>query len=605
MCGIVGARDDWLRSRGQLPDAALSAAVAALAWRGEDDQGVRRAGGWWLGCARLAISAGEGQPLHATGLGTTAVMNGAITNARELWRQLAPETEGREPLPNDAALPGLAVGSGRPALLDAMRGHHAYAVVDERSEQVYLGQDRYGERPLCCVVTRVDGRWQLVAFASTPAALRAFGVDVRATQDDVAQWFRYGWSEARTYEVDADLRVCELPSRGAAHVARPSGERWIELAQDDARVTDAASTDARALPELLAESVQRCLDTPSTTGLCLSGGLDSSCLALTLETLGRAVPAYQFSALGGPPDERRAAAAVAAAAQLPLRRVDGGPEVLDALPKLTRLAGQPLGDPSVLAAHAVATAARADGVKVLLGGEGADELLLGYRRYRALQRMPRLPGLARLGHRLRPWSMRAGARLVRAAFAPNPVRALLAVTPPAFGREVLTEALAEAPCWRDAEPLPRARESLALAGRADDLAHYLPRDLLPKLDVALLAAGVEGRCPYLEAGVEAHGASLDALGKRPLRTAFAARLPAEVRRLPKRGFSLPLDAWFRGELNALEVLAEDRSRQRPHLRPGGLARAVDQHRKQRTELGHGLYLLYAYELHLRADERGG
>ena len=75
-----------------------------------------------------------------------------------------------------------------------------------------------------------------------------------------------------------------------------------------------------------------------------------------------------------------------------------------------------------------------------------------------------------------------------------------------------------------------------------------------------------------------------------------------VRSLPKRGFSLPLDTWFRGTLDALDVLAEPRSRNRPHLRPNGLAKAIDRHRSNRADLGHGLYLLYAYELHLRALE---
>lgn len=608
MCGIVGARDDWLRRRRRSPEASVATAVAALAWRGEDDRAVRRASGWWLGCARLAISAGEGQPIRAPAANTTAVLNGAITNARDLWRQLSPGAERQAPLPNDAALPSLAVSQRRTDLLDGLRGHHAYAVVDERTDEVYLGQDRYGERPLWCVRAKIDGRWQLAAFSSTLTALRCLGVHVRASQGAVAQWFRYGWSEGQEFAVGDDVIVCELPARGAAYVARPTSRDWVErvyeprptTAQQDAR------GDAGALPELLAESVTRCLDTPSAAGLSLSGGVDSSCLALTLGAIGQEIPAYQFSAAGAPADERRAATAVAAVAGLPLRPVDGGVEVLDALPELTRMVGQPLGDPSVLAAHAVAKAARADGVKVLLGGEGADELLLGYRRYRLLQcvpQLPRLPWLARWTRRLRPWSTRAGARLARAFTAPNPVRALLAVTPPAFGLEVLAGALADAPCWQDAERLQPASSARAHAGRDDDLAHYLPRDLLPKLDVALLAAGVEGRCPYLEAGIEPFGADLSALGKRPLRAAFAARLPSAVKRLPKRGFSLPLNAWFRGELDALDVLAEERARGRPHLRPGGLARAVDQHRARRSDLGHGLYLLYAYELHLRDEEQ--
>ena len=427
MCGIVGARDDWLRARGRAPQAALRAAVTSMRWRGPDGEGSLQAGSWWLGCARLAISAGEGQPIHSRSHRTTVVMNGAITNARELWQQLAPGSEHLETLPNDAALPGLAVGLRRTELLDRLRGHHAYAVVDERTDQVYLGQDRYGERPLWCVVARTGGRWQLVAFSSTLAALCHLGLDVISGEGAIAQWFRYGWSEAQAYEIEDGLRVCELPGRGRSYVSRPAGSTWIVPAraappESGDRRDDVADNpgDARALPELLAESVQRCLDTPSTVGLSLSGGVDSSCLALTLGALGRVIPAYQFWARTAPADERRAAMAVAADAKLPLRLVDGGTELLDALPRLTQLAGAPLGDPSVLAAHAVAKAARADGVKVLLGGEGADELLLGYRRYQALQRVPRVPrvrGLARWMRRMRPWSMRTGARLARAASA--------------------------------------------------------------------------------------------------------------------------------------------------------------------------------------------
>ena len=252
MCGIVGARDDWLRRRGRSPEASVATAVAALAWRGEDDRAVRRAGGWWLGCARLAISAGQGQPIRAPAASATAVLNGAITNARELWRQLSPGAERRAPLPNDAALPSLAVGQRRTDLLDGLRGHHAYAAVDERTDEVYLGQDRYGERPLWCVRAKIDGRWQLAAFCSTLTALRCLGVHVRASQGAVAQWFRYGWSEGQAFEVGDDVIVCELPVRGAAYVARPTSRGWVErvheppptAAQPDAR------GDAGALPAL-------------------------------------------------------------------------------------------------------------------------------------------------------------------------------------------------------------------------------------------------------------------------------------------------------------------------------------------------------------------
>jgi asparagine synthase (glutamine-hydrolysing) len=604
MCGIVGARDDWLRSSGLDPDAAMRSALHELRWRGPDGEGLQHAGSWWLGCARLAISGPRRpQPVARRGGRFVGVMNGAVTNARELWARFAPGIEQRPAPPNDAWLPLLAVEHGDHDALAELRGHHAYAVVDTVEDRVHLGQDRYGEKPLHCVVARIGDVWRLVAFASTPAALRCLGVPVRDAGRHVAQWFRFGWSEGTTRRIDARMHVRDLPLRGVPFVAAADGTRWARPALEPrpATVRGVDTRDAE-LRERLANSVRRCLDSPSPAGLFLSGGVDSSCLALTLGRLGETIPAYQFRAHGTPGDERAAAEDVARAARLPLHEIDGGPELLDALPMLTRMAGQPLGDPSILAAHAVARAAAAQGVRILLGGEGADELLLGYRRYRALAHMPRWSRLSALSRLAGAWSMHKAARYWRAATAANPIRALLAVTPPAFGQKVLCSELGSHRCWRDDEATEPNPKDLALAGRDDDLANYLPRDLLPKIDVALMAAGVEGRCPYLEAGIEAFGVDRMAMGKRHLREAFAGELPELVQNLPKRGFSLPLDAWFRGDLPALDVLAEPQSRERPHLRPGGLIRAIDQHRGDRADLGHALYLLYAYELHLRTGK---
>ncbi len=601
MCGIVGVRSDWLRSRGLDPEPTVERAVDALTWRGPDGRGVRTAGAWLLGCARLAISGpGSTQPVARRDGRLVGVLNGAVTNARELWARWLPGAERRAHPPNDAWLPLLAVASGDPAALTELRGHHAYAVVDTESGAVHLGQDRYGERPLWCVVEGRGDRQRLVAFGSTLAALRQLGVGIPNDREDVARWFRYGWSESPTLRVCDDLAVCERPARGAPFVASADGGVGAPWARAGTALRAGAARGA--LSERLEASVARCLDSPSSAGLFLSGGLDSSCLALCLARLGASVPAYQFRAEGADERERHAARAVAEAAALPLVEVDAGPEVLDALPHLTRSAGQPLGDPSVLAAHAVARAAAADSVRILLAGEGADELLLGYRRYRLAASLPHVTWPRWPARLARGWSMGPAARCWRAATARNPIRALLAVTPPAFGAQGLAAPFGEHACWLDAEPLGADGPDRALASRADDLDHYLPRDLLLKLDVALLAAGVEGRCPYLEAEVEEFGARRRDLGKRALREAFADRLPEAARRLPKHGFCLPLDAWFRRELAALDVLAEPRSRERAHLQRGGLARAVDLHRTRRADLGHGLYLLYAYELHLRALE---
>lgn len=607
MCGIVGARNDWLVARGLAPASAVGEAVAALAWRGPDGEGVAAAGPWWLGCARLAITQTHSrQPVVRRGGRFVGVMNGAITNARALWARWLPRAERRAAPPNDAWLPLLAVERGATSSLRELRGHHAYAVVDTHTGDLLLGQDRFGEKPLFCVVDRLQGKPTLVAFASTLAALRPFGITASASPRRLAELLRFGWSHLTSERITARLRIQPPPSRGEPLLVReraPTSGSWFTTLP--ATSGEARPQPANPLRDELVASVARCVDTTVSVGLALSGGIDSSCLALSLRQLERSVPAYQLRARGARDDERTAAAAVAMRAGLPLRTLDVGPEIAHELPVLTALAGQPLGDPSVLALFAVARAAAADGVRVLLGGEGADELLLGYRRYRALSQLPRLPWLRGAMPR---WSMRYASRWLRAAAAPDPVTALLAVTPPAFADAVLAPQLARRACWadrrtHDSSP-PRLEGNLALAARDFDIAHYLRCDLLPKADVATMAAGVEARCPYLEGDLARFGSDLSALGKAPLRAAFADDLPPEVLQLPKRGFSLPLDRWFRGELVWLDLLAERQTRERPHLRPGGIARVVDLHRRGRADLGHGLYLLVAVELYLRCIDRG-
>ncbi|MBL8738183.1 MAG: hypothetical protein JNL12_17250 [Planctomycetes bacterium] len=609
MCGIVGARHDWLLARGLDPAAAMRAATATLQWRGPDGLGVVSAGPWWLGCARLAITQPRShQPVVRRTGRFVGVLNGAVTNARALWATLLPRAERRAAPPNDAWLPLLAVARDALGSLRELRGHHAYAVVDTATGNLVFGQDRYGEKPLLCVVDRLAGRPQLVAFASMRAAMAPFGLPPTVEPRRLAELFRFGWAPIRSVRCSARLRIEPMPRRGEPLQTPANGDDWWQAATAPSSPVLPAPP-APSLREALRDSVARCLDTSRGTGLALSGGLDSSCLAATLGELGQRVPAYQLRCVGSPPHERQAATAVAMRHDLPLRPIDVGPELADELVVLTALAGQPLGDPSILALYAIARAAAADGVRVLLGGEGADELLLGYRRYRALHR---LPHLGWLGRRASQWSMGYPARWLRAASAQDPVGALLAVTPPAFGAAVLAEPLHHRRCWRDAGlgdwpatagPTPH-RPDLALAARDFDLRHYLRADLLAKADIGSLAAGVEMRLPYLEGDVARFGLGLSALGKRPLRDAFTAELPPEVLHLGKRGLSLPLDAWFRGDLPWLDLLAEERTRCRPHLRPGGVSAAVDRHRRRQADLGHGLYLLVAIELFLRTLERG-
>ncbi|MCA8974488.1 MAG: asparagine synthetase B [Planctomycetes bacterium] len=583
MCGIVGVRDDWLRRRGLDPALAMRRAVDRLSWRGPDGRGHVRHGDWWLGCARLAITQpGSSQPVVRRGGRLAAVLNGAITNARELWAELLPAALRRRAPPNDAWLPLLAVERDRRDLLARLRGHHAFAVVDRDSGELVHGRDRYGEKPLFMLVDGPDDA--VLAFASSLPALRALGMPRPAAGARLWQLVRFGFAVPAPRTLDDGLRLMAAP-RGASAAATPTAR--------------GASATANLRQRLIA-SVDRCSDTTVAAGLFLSGGIDSSCLAAALRAIDRPLPAFQFRADGAAGVERELAVAVAAHCRLPFHPVDGGPGVLDALPRLTLHAGMPLGDPSILAVHAVARAAAATGIKVMLGGEGADELFFGYRRYAALRRLPRLPWLRRTASR---WGTGYFARWWRAVTGDDPIAALLAVTPPAFAATVL----AGSPDELDEDRSPYAGatpgHSLSRRARDADLDGYLRHDLLPKVDIATMAAGVEARCPYLEGEPDPTATVASDLGKRRLRAAFEGDLPARVFRQRKRGFSLPLDRWFRGDLPLLDLLRDRRTLDRPHLDAGGVGAAIDRHRRGGCDLGHGLYLLAAYEVFLRSQEQ--
>lgn len=595
MCGIVVARDSWLRQQHGEPAARMAAAVASMRWRGPDGAGVLRLGEWWLGCARLAITQPRSrQPVVARDGRWAAVLNGAITNARALWARFLPGAERRIAPPNDAWLPLLAVARGDLAALAALRGHHAYAVVDLAADRLVLGQDRYGEKPLFCLTRAGAGGRKLVAAASTMPALAAIGMPASNAPNVRNDFWHYGFSSPAPARLAGGLRLQELPRRGTPCVSLAGS---LPAPCDVLDRPRPAAAFSGSLRKRLVTSVARCLDASPPAGLLLSGGIDSSILAACAHELGKPLPCFQLRAEGNDEAERRVARSVAAHCRLPFHPVDVGPEVLANLPQLIAAVGWPLGDPSVLAVHAVSRAAAAAGCRILLSGEGADELFLGYRRYRALAHLPKLPWLRRqtVLRRLQPdWSMTYPARYWRALGSANPAASLLEVTPPGFRRLVLAPGLP-----------PRSRlpaGDAVLQAQAADLEGYLRLDLLPKVDVATLAAGIEARCPFLEGDLQDRTATRTELGKRRLRAEFANSLPSLVFRQPKRGFSLPLDRWFRADNALLDLLSEARSQQRPHLRPGGLSLAINRHRSGRSNLGHALYLLAAMEFFLRLHD---
>ena len=294
------------------------------------------------------------------------------------------------------------------------------------------------------------------------------------------------------------------------------------------------------------------------------------------------------------------------------------PDAAELLPALAESFDEPFGDSSAIPTYLVSELARKH-VKVALSGEGSDELFGGYYTYVADSLAPHVGALARaarpLVELLPSSSQRVSAdymakRFVRGAGLPplerhhawkeifsREARAELLLPERRSGFDPLSLYRARYAETEGAEPLARLLDV--------DLGLYLVDDLLVKTDRASMAHSLEVRVPFLDQLVAELALALpDRLKvrglakKRLLRIAAAPLLPPELLRGKKRGFSIPMAAWLRGELVpfARDVLSPDAIRRQGYFRPEAVTRLLDTHVARREDLSRQLWGLLAFSL---------
>jgi asparagine synthase (glutamine-hydrolysing) len=497
MCGIAGVLNG---------ERLATDLIAALAHRGPDGIRTESLPGANLAHARLSIIDLEGgwQPLHAAG--SVVVGNGEIYNYLELA-----EDHGLGPL--------LATGSDFEPLLhlyaregpDAfrrLRGMYAFCLVGGDG-RTWLVRDPFGIKPL--YLLERDGA---VIFASEPRAFLAAGLidpvmDASAAEDLLG--LSYTTGEATIFPALRRMAPGEIlevtPAGLVPHPGRPCLPARAPRREGD----ESALVDR--LDAVLEESVRVHQRSDVPYGLFLSGGVDSAAIAALMARLSdRPVTAFTcgFDAEGAA-DERGQAERVARALNLDWREVRfDETEFWRLLPRVALALDDPTADYAALPTYRLAEAAR-DSLRVVLTGEGGDELFGGYGRYRRALR----PAL--LGGR------------------------------PAEPRPDHPEVLAR---WREAGRPPRGLSPLQSA-QWSDVATWLPNDLLIKLDRCLMANGLEGRTPFLDPEVADFAFTLPdrfkvrgRFGKYLLRSWLARTCPAAAPWARKQGFTVPVEAWI-------------------------------------------------------------
>lgn len=593
MCGFVGFIDE----NDQTYDhrAAIVTMADAIAHRGPDSEGYFEDGGAALGFRRLAIIdlAGANQPLYNENRSLVLVFNGEIYNYRELRRQLiaaghAFSTQGDA----EVVLHGFERwGAG---VLDRLRGMFAFALYDTATGELFCARDAFGIKPLYYAVEgdRILFGSEIKGLLAHPHARR------NLNERRLAHWLcmEYLPDEETLFE-----GVRKLP---AGHWlrwrnGRAERGRWFvpRFAPDAGRSLEES---AEAIEAALRESVAAHAIADVDVGCFLSAGVDSSLVA---REAARIMEARTFTIGWGEGrfSELEAAATFVRATGLPNEgRILDAEQFFASVPAVQYAMDEPLPNPSAVPLYHLCAMA-AESVKVVLSGEGADELFGGYPYYQeclAFAPYMMVPAPARralaAAARHLPEGTHGRRFLMRGAH-PLPERYIRLEYnfPWAEALDLLAPELgarcAAAPTpWELAAPLFAEIEADEITTmQTADILTWMQQDILLKADKMSMASSLELRVPFLDREVFALASTLPVSQrvsrretKIALRAAAARTLPQATAAMPKQGFVTPLAQWLQEEPwhnQVHEVLNSERARR--FFRTDRLNALLDEHQR--------------------------
>jgi asparagine synthase (glutamine-hydrolysing) len=615
MCGIAGVAtaDGLAPTDPQLVDRMLG----QLAHRGPDDQHAVADSNAAIGARRLSIiDLDTGRQPVSNEDGTVHVaQNGEIYNYVELRKSL--EARGhRFSTAGDTETIVHLYEEYEENFVDHLRGMFAAALWDSRRRRLVLARDRLGKKPL---YWRLRGG-RLTFGSELKALLCDATVDRRLDRVALAQYLQYQYVPApRTILAD----VAKLPPATVLTWCgdEPTLRRYWEPRYDDgsSRTLD---EDREAFGVELREAVRLRLRSDVPVGVFLSGGMDSSTIVAVMAELGVA-PIRTFTIGFDDPryDELPQARALAQAFNAEHVEEVVSVDSVSLLPALTDHFDEPFGDSSAIPTFRVSQLAARD-VKVVLTGDGGDELLGGYDRYRLHRRLSRLdhvpPSAVRAGlgaasavagrmgraHSARRLTM---AKALIGVSADQRYARLMSIFDESTRRDLLNgENLADQDDYLVRVLAAGPPSTMNRLLRADTLT-YLPEDLLVKMDRATMANSLEARAPLLDHRLVELVAAMPesrkvqgTTSKALLRDAAARLLPRQVLERPKKGFGVPLGSWFRDELGHQfrEVVLTPDARIRDHM-DQSVAGALFREHQGGREHGHRLWVLLMFELWAR------
>ena len=616
MCGIAGYA-------GTGDARTLERMIGAVRHRGPDDTGIWQHGRAGLAHARLSIidtsSAGH-QPMVSSDGMVALVFNGEIYNYRALREPLAAAGVRFRSESDTEVILELYLRTGE-AFVEKLEGMFALALYDARADVLLLARDRMGEKPL---------------YWSRNGSTLVFGSEIKAVLGHPSVPRELDPHSLAEYLMREYVLAPRTIYRGInqvppAHVLRFAGGNvtahryWTLCPKREERLSESAAL-AR-FDTLLGSAVRRQLVADVPLGVFLSGGLDSSTVAYyARQAVGEQLNTFSIGFADGAFDESADARRVAA--HLGTRHHEEFVSDADALALVDTIPDvfdEPVADASVLPTLLLSRFARRK-VTVALGGDGADELLLGYQTFDA-ERYARLwgalPAVLRNVGAAAASIMPASHRYFGLGFKAQKFTGDFDTDPFIRHLQWLGSYRADelgrllSPAYRGvvdglAPSLVNEvrEECLDPQGNAGALSHfyartYLPGDILPKVDRASMHFGLEVRAPFLDPAVVSFLMALPyeqkfraGRGKWLLRKLMEGRLPASVLTKRKQGFAPPLAAWLAGPLRSRlkELLSHERIAAAGYFDAGEVARLVEEHLSGRYDHRKKLWTLFVFEL---------
>jgi asparagine synthase (glutamine-hydrolysing) len=635
MCRIAGFWDFSYKKEYDMRDTII-AMRDSLMYGGPDDAGHYLAShaSLALGHRRLSIldlSPLGHQPMSNDEGNTWIVFNGEVYNFEEIKEELEKKGYHFQSHSDTEVILKAHEAWGLEAV-HRFRGMFAYALWDNKKQQLILCRDRVGVKPLYWYYR--DGLFlfasELKAFHKHPKFAKA--LDTKS----LGMYLRYGYIHAPhtifqdTHKLEPGhflvidnkrtlkkMQYWDVKEHYVSGVGLEASGQWAKTSDEE--VTD-------ELERLLMESFSLRMVSDVPVGVFLSGGIDSSTVCALLAHQGYKLKTFSIGFTEKEYDEAPYARLVAA--HLGTNHTELYCTTQDAfniIPKLPDLYDEPFGDASSIPTHLVSILARQQ-VKVSLSADGGDELFCGYTRYpmvgktiKRLTRSPLFPLLTGVLHAISPDS--AFAIYKRLSFLlPRytnfrdkylKLRSVLGASDFATQYQrsnsyFLSEDMNELGIRNeqvvdvDAGVLNEFHRMMFI-----DFKTYLPDDILTKVDRATMGVALEGRDPFLDHKLIEYIVKLpisykyrNGIAKHLLKKILFKYVPQKLLDRPKQGFGIPVYEWFKGDLKTLykDSLSKEKIQKENILNPAVVERLLQDYLNDKGVNPHKLWFLFMFEM---------